>query len=70
MVAAGRVTRDARGEDLPGLKALEDADLMIISTRFRQLPDDQYAHLAAFLNAGKPVIAPPPSRSDRRDGRG
>lgn len=42
--------------NIPGLEALEDADLMIISTRFRQLPDEQYAHLAGFLNAGKPVI--------------
>ncbi len=43
-------------KNIPGLEALADADLMIISTRFRQLPDDQYAHLAAYLNAGKPVI--------------
>jgi hypothetical protein len=43
-------------QNIPGLEALAEADLMIISTRFRQLPDDQYAHIAAFLNAGKPVI--------------
>jgi type 1 glutamine amidotransferase len=43
-------------KNIPGLEALADADLMIISTRFRQLPHDQYAHLAAYLNAGKPVI--------------
>jgi len=43
-------------KNIPGLEALANADLMIISTRFRQLPDDQYAHLAAYLNAGKPVI--------------
>jgi len=42
--------------NIPGLEALEDADLMIIATRFRQLPDHHYAHLADFLNAGKPVI--------------
>jgi hypothetical protein len=29
---------------------------MIIGTRFRQLPDAQLAPIAAFLNAGKPVI--------------
>ncbi len=29
---------------------------MIIGTRFRQLPDDQIANFAEFLNAGKPVI--------------
>ena len=43
-------------KNIPGLEALADADLMIISTRFRQLPDEQYTHLAAYLNAGKPVI--------------
>jgi len=43
-------------KNIPGLEALAEADLMIISTRFRQLPDDQYAHIAEFLNAGKPVI--------------
>lgn len=42
--------------NIPGLEALKEADLMIIATRFRQLPDDQYAHLAEYLNAGKPVI--------------
>ena len=29
---------------------------MIIGTRFRQLPDDQLAPIAEYLNAGKPVI--------------
>lgn len=42
--------------NIPGLQALANADLMIIGTRFRQLPDDQLAHVAAFLNAGKPVF--------------
>jgi type 1 glutamine amidotransferase len=42
--------------NIPGTQALDSADLMIIGTRFRQLPDDQIAHFAAFLNAGKPVI--------------
>jgi hypothetical protein len=43
-------------KNIPGTEALNAADLMIIGTRFRQLPDDQLAHFAAFLNAGKPVI--------------
>ncbi len=43
-------------KNIPGLDALEKADLMIIGTRFRQLPDDQIAHFANYLNAGKPVI--------------
>jgi len=43
-------------QSLPGLEALESADLMIIGTRFRQLSDADYAHLARYLNRGGPVI--------------
>lgn len=43
-------------KNLPGTEALNSADLMIIGTRFRQLPGDQIARFAAYLNAGKPVI--------------
>lgn len=41
---------------IPGLEALEEADLMIISTRFRALPDEQMEHIKAYLMAGKPVL--------------
>lgn len=43
-------------KNLPGTAALDSADLMIIGTRFRQLPEDQLVHFASFLNAGKPII--------------
>jgi mono/diheme cytochrome c family protein/glucose/arabinose dehydrogenase/lysophospholipase L1-like esterase len=43
-------------KNIPGTEALDSADLMIIGTRFRQLPEDQIANFAEFLNAGKPVI--------------
>ena len=43
-------------KNIPGLEALAKADLMIIGTRFRELPDDQYRFVGDFLNAGKPVI--------------
>src|SRR5439155_7516734 len=42
--------------NIPGLEALDSADLMIILTRFRNLPDDQMKHVDDFLKAGKPVI--------------
>lgn len=42
--------------NIPGTEALDSADLMIIGTRFRELPDDQIARFASYLNAGKPVI--------------
>ena len=43
-------------KNIRGTEALDNADLMIIGTRFRQLPDNQLAPFARFLNAGKPVI--------------
>jgi hypothetical protein len=43
-------------KNIPGLEALKTADLMIIATRFRNLPDDQMQHIDDFLKQGKPVI--------------
>src|SRR5690606_23376227 len=43
-------------KNIPGTEALADADLLILSTRFRDLPAEQTKPLTAFLNAGKPVI--------------
>src|SRR5439155_25432115 len=31
--------------NIPGLEALDSADLMVIFTRFRDLPDDQMKHI-------------------------
>jgi len=43
-------------DNIPGLEALETADLMVIATRFRDLPDEQMQHIDAYLKAGKPVL--------------
>jgi hypothetical protein len=43
-------------DNIPGLEALATADLMVICTRFRELPDDQMRHLDAYLESGKPVV--------------
>ena len=42
--------------NIPGLHMLEEADLMIIFTRFRDLPEEQMRHIEAFTNSGKPII--------------
>ncbi len=42
--------------NIPGLEALRSADLMIIATRFRDLPDEQMKYVAEYVDAGKPVI--------------
>ena len=43
--------------NIPGLQHLESADLMILFTRFRDLPDDQMDHFKSYLEGGKPVLA-------------
>jgi len=43
-------------KNIPGLEALRTADLMIIATRFRDLPDSQMKYVAEYIDAGKPVI--------------
>lgn len=42
--------------NIPGLESLEQADLMILFTRFRALPDDQMRYFEQYLLAGKPLI--------------
>lgn len=42
--------------NIPGLELLEKADLMVIFTRFRALPDTQMQHIDKYLKQGKPVI--------------
>lgn len=53
--ATGEINPDNRG-DIPGLGALADADLMIIATRFRDLPDEQMAMIDAYVQSGRPII--------------
>jgi len=43
-------------KNIPGLVSLKDADLMIIGTRFRALPDSQMVYIDEYLKAGKPVM--------------
>jgi type 1 glutamine amidotransferase len=45
-----------RNDNIPGLEALDKADLMVISTRFRNLPDEQMKHVVAYVEAGKPIV--------------
>ena len=45
-----------RNDNIPGLEALDSADLMVIFTRFRKLPDEQMKHIADYVEAGKPII--------------
>jgi type 1 glutamine amidotransferase len=42
--------------NIPGLEALATADLMVIATRFRNLPDEQMRHVVDYVESGRPVI--------------
>ena len=42
--------------NIPGLEALETADLMVLGLRFRNLEDDQMKRIVDYTEAGKPII--------------
>lgn len=43
-------------ENIPGLEALQEADLAVFFLRWRRLPKDQLAHIDEYLKSGKPVM--------------
>ena len=43
-------------DNLPGAEAIDKADLVITSLRYRHWPDAQMKHFADYVKAGKPVI--------------
>ncbi len=42
--------------NIPGLEALRHADLMVIFTRFRHLPEDQMEEIVNYVDSGRPII--------------
>jgi hypothetical protein len=42
--------------NIPGLEALHGADLLILFTRWRDLPDDQMKYLVNYIESGRPII--------------
>ena len=42
--------------NIAGLEALEGADLMVMFTRFRALPDDQLQHILDYAASGRPMV--------------
>ena len=43
-------------DNIPGLEALRSADLMVIATRFRDLPDEQMKHVVDYVESGRPIV--------------
>lgn len=46
-----------QNDNIPGLEALDSADLMILFTRFRNLPDAQMKHIVDYVASGRPIVA-------------
>lgn len=51
------LTGNEKKTDIPGLEALDSADLLVLYLRRTTLPDSQLAKFKAWCEAGKPVIA-------------
>jgi type 1 glutamine amidotransferase len=43
-------------DNIPGLEALDKADLMIAFLRWRDLPDEQMKHIVDYVESGRPVM--------------
>jgi len=43
-------------DNIPGLEALETADLMVAFLRWRELPDDQMKRIIDYTDSGKPIV--------------
>jgi type 1 glutamine amidotransferase len=43
-------------DNIPGLEALEKADLMVMFLRFRELPNEQMKRIIDYTNSGKPIV--------------
>jgi hypothetical protein len=43
--------------NIPGLEALNGADLLVVFVRWRDLPDDQMKHLVDYVQSGRPILA-------------
>ena len=45
-----------KGEDIPGLDALDTADLAVLFVRRMTLPEEQLGRIRKYLNSGRPLI--------------
>ncbi|MEZ5951464.1 MAG: hypothetical protein R3C12_20055 [Planctomycetaceae bacterium] len=42
--------------NIPGMHLLPSADLVVLFTRFRELPDEQMKYFDDYFRAGKPIV--------------
>lgn len=53
--STGRVNPNVN-DNIPGLAALDSADLAVFFLRWRALPQDQLNHILAYAESGKPMV--------------
>jgi len=51
----GEIDPDER-RNIPGLELLDEVDMVVLFTRFRELSDEDMAYFARYLDAGKPIF--------------
>jgi hypothetical protein len=44
-------------DNVPGLQALQTADLMVLFLRWRELPDEQMKYIVDYTDSGRPIAA-------------
>ena len=44
-------------DNVPGLEALKNADLLVLFSRWRELPDEQMKYIVDYVNSGRPIVA-------------
>jgi trehalose utilization protein len=45
-----------QADNIPGLEVLARADLLVLFTRFRDLPDEQMKYLVDYIESGRPIV--------------
>ncbi|HLY15630.1 MAG TPA: ThuA domain-containing protein [Bryobacteraceae bacterium] len=53
--ATGAIRPDLH-TNIPGLEALDAADLLLVLIRFRDLPDSQMKHIVEYVESGRPIV--------------
>lgn len=52
---SGMINPNIRG-NIPGLHHLESADMLVLFTRYRELPDNQMKYIIDYTESGRPVM--------------
>jgi type 1 glutamine amidotransferase len=52
----GTINPDIRN-NIPGLEKLRNADLLVLFTRLRDLPDEQMRSIVEYVESGRPIVA-------------